>query len=108
MHSLAWIEHVLEAAPIPLQRGERVPVCLPVVVTGYGEETFQTHTFTIDFSTDGCCFYLPRRTTPGDMVFIGMAANEAREIAPEARSLYRIAWVQRDGDGWVTGAKRVP
>jgi hypothetical protein len=109
MVSFAWVEHLLETAPIPLHREERVPVCLPVVVTGYGASAFfQTRTFTVDVSQGGCCIYLPQEATPGNLIFLSLAARDGSEIAPESRGLYQIAWAHPDGSGWVVGAKRVP
>ena len=109
MISFAWVEHLLETAPVPLHRHERIPLCLPVVVTGYGTDAFfQSRTFTIDVSQGGCCVYLTQRAMPGNMVFISLAGKDGAEIMPESRGLYQIAWVQPDGSGWVAGARKLP
>jgi len=108
MSSFSWIEHLLEAVPIPLHREERVPVCLPIVVTGYGENAFfQAHTFTIDFSPCGCCLYLTRKPVLGNLFFISLAGGDGTEISPESRALYQVTWVHPDGSGWVVGAKKL-
>lgn len=103
-----WEELGIEANK-DRRREARIPLSIPVEVTGFDVEGrfFSDPTKTVDISERGCSFRLRRRVERGGVVAIKVILKDSKHQPEQKPFLYQIARATADGDCWIVGAAKL-
>ncbi|HVB07653.1 MAG TPA: PilZ domain-containing protein [Candidatus Acidoferrales bacterium] len=88
----------------------RIPLSVPIEVTGFGADArfFSERTATIDISECGCSFLLKRDVPRGSIVAVRVMLKEyAKENLAERPFLYQIARAVPETNSWMVGAAKL-
>lgn len=87
---------------------KRFPLVYPVRVHGFdcGNNYFSERTFTLDISENGCRLVLHTAVQPGSVLAVTVAPSQAC-APPSEKALFEVMWVNRRGEGWEVGARRL-
>ncbi|HKV27196.1 MAG TPA: PilZ domain-containing protein [Candidatus Acidoferrales bacterium] len=91
------------------RRESRLPLSIPLEVTGFGADGrfFRQLTTTIDISESGCSFHLQRDVPRGSIVAIRVMLKEYAKDSFARPFLYQIARSVKEIDRWVVGAAKL-
>jgi PilZ domain-containing protein len=91
------------------RRERRLPLSVPIEVTGFGTDGrfFRELTTTIDISESGCCFRLQREVSREGIVAIRVMVKEYAKDNPARPFLYQIARAAEDVNCWRIGAAKL-
>ncbi|MHB8755846.1 MAG: PilZ domain-containing protein [Candidatus Acidiferrales bacterium] len=88
----------------------RIPLSVPIEVTGFGADArfFSERTATIDISECGCSFPLKREVPRGSIVAVRVMLKEyAKENFAQRPFLYQIARAVPETNCWIVGAAKL-
>ena len=105
--TINWEELGIEANK-DRRREARIPLAIPVEVTGFDihGKFFCEATKTVDISESGCSFSLKRDLERGGIVAIKVTIKE-RKKNPERPFLYQIARSTAENGHWIVGAAKL-
>lgn len=91
------------------RRESRLPLSVPIEVTGFGTDArfFRELTTTIDISESGCSFRLQREVPRGSIVAIKVMLKEYAKDNFARPFLYQIARAVEDLNSWLVGAEKL-
>ncbi|HEV2314872.1 MAG TPA: PilZ domain-containing protein [Candidatus Acidoferrales bacterium] len=91
------------------RREPRLPLSVPIEVTGFGTDArfFRELTTTIDISESGCCFRLQRELPRGGIVAIRVMLKEYAKNELARPLLYQITRALEDQNCWLVGAAKL-
>ncbi len=91
------------------RRGKRVQLTYPIEISGFDHSgrLFSEKTKTQDISETGCRFVLRTPLARGDVVAIKIVSQSDEALPSTKALLFQIAWVRRQGDGWMAGALKL-
>lgn len=91
------------------REGKRVPLALPIEVSGFGRTAglFFERTMTLDDSEAGCRFQVKTPLERGDVIAIRLLSGQKHEPSAGKPVLFQIMWSIREPEGWAVGALRL-
>lgn len=91
------------------RREPRLPLSVPIEVTGFGTDArfFRELTTTIDISESGCCFRLQREVPHGGIVALRVMLKEYVRNKLAHPLLYQITRAVEDQHCWLVGAAKL-
>ncbi|MGH9863797.1 MAG: PilZ domain-containing protein [Candidatus Acidiferrales bacterium] len=91
------------------RRESRLPLSIPIEVTGFGADArfFQELTTTIDISESGCSFRLQHEVPRGGIVAIKVMLREYAKENFARPFLYQVARAVEDTNCWIAGAAKL-
>lgn len=108
-NAVNWEELGIEANQ-DRRREVRIPLAIPVEVTGFDAEGkfFSDTTKTVDLSESGCSFRLKKRVERGGIIAIKVVIKDRRKKKNEPRPfLYQVARATQDENWWVIGCAKL-
>ena len=91
------------------RREPRLPLSVPIEVTGFGTDArfFRELTTTIDISESGCSFGLPREVPRGSIIAIRVMLKGHAKDHFARPFLYQIVRAVEDPKCWTVGAAKI-
>lgn len=106
--TINWEELGIEANK-DRRREARIPLAIPVEVTGFDihGKFFCEATKTVDISESGCSFSLKRDLERGGIVAIKVTIKERKKKTEQRPFLYQIARSTAENGQWIVGAAKL-
>jgi PilZ domain len=103
-----WEELGIEANK-DRRREARIPLAIPVEVTGFDShgKFFCEATKTVDISESGCSFALKRSLERGGVIAIKVAVKDRKKKTEQRPFLYQVARSTPEGERWIIGAAKL-
>ena len=109
MREIAEIEEVANETNLERRREKRLPLSLPIEVSGFDCQGrfFKERTVTTDVSPTGCSFHLAAEADRTIELAVKLIGRNSAEQVPDHPLLFDIVRMDATPDGWFMAARKV-